>query len=117
MPPFDCCRGELGPDEDVALLNPQALLQRAPSLAFVALIAILDPPRDEAIEAVKVAHDAGITVKMITGTCFVLCSSEEGHCQLAFVLPQLEVCIWLCCMVACLFITDGVYRSLLLGQS
>jgi hypothetical protein len=33
----------------------------------VALIAILDPPRDEAIEAVKVAHSAGIEVKMITG--------------------------------------------------
>ncbi|WIA10648.1 hypothetical protein OEZ85_010828 [Tetradesmus obliquus] len=61
------CRGEVGPEEDLALLNPQALLQRPPSLAFVALIAILDPPREEAIEAVKVAHDAGITVKMITG--------------------------------------------------
>lgn len=34
---------------------------------MVAMIAILDPPRDEAIEAVKVAHEAGITVKMITG--------------------------------------------------
>jgi hypothetical protein len=75
-----CCRGELGPEEDLALLNPQALLQRPPSLAFVALIAILDPPRDEAIEAVKVAHDAGITVKMITGelnTGFV----EERRCR------------------------------------
>jgi magnesium-transporting ATPase (P-type) len=33
----------------------------------VSLIAILEPPRDEAIEAVKVAHKAGIQVKMITG--------------------------------------------------
>lgn len=32
-------------------------------------MAILDPPRDEAIEAVKVAHRAGIVVKMITGEC------------------------------------------------
>ena len=29
--------------------------------------AILDPPREEVIEAVKVAHNAGICVKMITG--------------------------------------------------
>lgn len=65
-----CCavfRGELGPDEDATSFTPQVLLKRKPSLAFVTLIAILDPPRDEAIEAVKVAHDAGITVKMITG--------------------------------------------------
>jgi hypothetical protein len=36
-------------------------------LALVALFAILDPPREEAIEAARVAHQAGITVKMITG--------------------------------------------------
>jgi hypothetical protein len=67
----------VGPEEDLSLLNPQALLQRPPSLAFVALIAILDPPRDEAIEAVKVAHDAGITVKMITGACLCCDISTE----------------------------------------
>ena len=33
----------------------------------MALLAILDPPREEVIEAVKVAHAAGISVKMITG--------------------------------------------------
>eukprot|EP00878_Enallax_costatus_P016801 GHUV01017632.1.p1 GENE.GHUV01017632.1~~GHUV01017632.1.p1 ORF type:complete len:499 (+),score=115.77 GHUV01017632.1:381-1877(+) len=60
-------RGELLPGEDPTGLSPTALLKRQPALALVALIAILDPPRDEAIEAVKVAHDAGITVKMITG--------------------------------------------------
>lgn len=31
------------------------------------MVAILDPPREEAVEAIKVAHKAGITVKMITG--------------------------------------------------
>lgn len=65
---FCCyCRGELEAHEEPTGLNPEALLKRKPALALVALIAILDPPRDEAIEAVKVAHDAGITVKMITG--------------------------------------------------
>ena len=36
-------------------------------MSMVALVAILDPPRDEAIQAVKIAHKAGIEVKMITG--------------------------------------------------
>jgi hypothetical protein len=34
---------------------------------MVAMVAILDPPREEAIDAIHVAHSAGITVKMITG--------------------------------------------------
>eukprot|EP00879_Flechtneria_rotunda_P004077 GHRR01004322.1.p1 GENE.GHRR01004322.1~~GHRR01004322.1.p1 ORF type:complete len:859 (+),score=261.06 GHRR01004322.1:236-2812(+) len=61
------CRGEVGDAEDLKALNPTALLKRPPSLVMVALVAILDPPRDEAIQAVKVAHEAGIAVKMITG--------------------------------------------------
>jgi magnesium-transporting ATPase (P-type) len=66
-------RGEVGPHEDVHTINPASLLARKekPFLTLVALLAILDPPRDEAIEAVKVAHKAGIVVKMITGTVFV----------------------------------------------
>jgi Ca2+-transporting ATPase len=28
---------------------------------------MIDPPRTEAIEAIKACHNAGITVKMITG--------------------------------------------------
>ncbi len=36
-------------------------------LIFYGLVAIIDPPRPEAIEAVKTAQQAGITVKMITG--------------------------------------------------
>lgn len=56
-------------DEDVSQLSATKLLERRskPFLTLVALMAILDPPRDEAIEAVKVAHRAGISVKMITG--------------------------------------------------
>lgn len=34
---------------------------------LLALIGIIDPPRDEAMAAVKICHSAGIRVKMITG--------------------------------------------------
>ncbi len=34
---------------------------------FVGLIGMIDPPRTEAIEAIKRCHNAGIVVKMITG--------------------------------------------------
>ncbi len=34
---------------------------------FAGLIGMIDPPRTEAIEAIKACHHAGITVKMITG--------------------------------------------------
>jgi magnesium-transporting ATPase (P-type) len=34
---------------------------------FVGLLGMIDPPRAEAIEAIKACHDAGIVVKMITG--------------------------------------------------
>lgn len=61
------CKGEIPESEDLSGLNPNSLLKRKPSLAFVCLLAILDPPREEVIEAVKVAHGAGISVKMITG--------------------------------------------------
>lgn len=34
---------------------------------FIGLIGMIDPPRTEAIEAIRACHNAGITVKMITG--------------------------------------------------
>lgn len=46
---------EIGPDD---LEN---------GFVFIGLIGMIDPPRNEAIEAIKACHDAGITVKMITG--------------------------------------------------
>eukprot|EP00955_Chlamydomonas_euryale_P086256 364199-Chlamydomonas_euryale.AAC.18 len=61
------CRGELPDDEQVAGIDPKYLRQRKPELTMIALLAILDPPREEVIDAVKVAHTAGISVKMITG--------------------------------------------------
>jgi Ca2+-transporting ATPase len=39
----------------------------AGAMTFVGLMGMIDPPRTEAIEAIRVCHGAGITVKMITG--------------------------------------------------
>jgi Ca2+-transporting ATPase len=39
----------------------------ADGFQFVGLIGMIDPPRTEAIEAIKACHSAGIIVKMITG--------------------------------------------------
>ncbi|MCD7972651.1 MAG: cation-transporting P-type ATPase [Candidatus Azobacteroides sp.] len=36
-------------------------------IVFLGLAGIIDPPREEAIKAIKVCQEAGITVKMITG--------------------------------------------------
>jgi len=36
-------------------------------MVFLGLAGLIDPPREEAIEAIQSCHDAGITVKMITG--------------------------------------------------
>ncbi|MDI3538905.1 MAG: P-type Ca2+ transporter type [Methanolobus sp.] len=36
-------------------------------MTFLGLVAMIDPPRDEVREAVRIAHDAGIKVMMITG--------------------------------------------------
>jgi P-type E1-E2 ATPase len=34
---------------------------------FLGIVGIIDPPRDEAIEAIKECKSAGVEVKMITG--------------------------------------------------
>ncbi|AWB84184.1 cation-translocating P-type ATPase [Corynebacterium liangguodongii] len=36
-------------------------------LVFLGVVGIIDPPREEAIEAIRLAHDAGIRTMMITG--------------------------------------------------
>lgn len=36
-------------------------------LTFLGLMGMMDPPRTEAMDAIKICHRAGITVKMITG--------------------------------------------------
>lgn len=50
--------------DDSAQGDPMSFVQ---DLTFVGLVGIIDPLRPEAIEAVKVAHRAGIDVRMITG--------------------------------------------------
>lgn len=37
------------------------------NIVFLGLAGIIDPPREEAVEAIRLCHGAGITVKMITG--------------------------------------------------
>ena len=51
---------EAGGDE----LPPEAVED---GFGFLGLIGMIDPPREEAIEAIKACHRAGIVVKMITG--------------------------------------------------
>lgn len=61
------CQAELPLEEDVSDLGPKYLTEGPPLLTIVCLAAILDPPRDECIPAIREAHQAGIVVKMITG--------------------------------------------------
>jgi len=39
----------------------------AKELQFAGLLCMIDPPRSEAMDAIRICHSAGITVKMITG--------------------------------------------------
>ncbi|MGZ8237555.1 MAG: calcium-translocating P-type ATPase, PMCA-type [Methylobacter sp.] len=51
---------------DLAALNGD-LFKHIQGLTFVALVGLMDPPRAEAREAIKLCQQAGIAVKMITG--------------------------------------------------
>lgn len=48
-------------------LNRGTIMDGPPQLQINTLVAIVDPPRDSAISAVKSCHAAGVNVKMITG--------------------------------------------------
>ena len=51
-----------------AQLGPEFVQERGePWLTIVGLCAIMDPPRPECVEAIRVAHGAGVRVAMITG--------------------------------------------------
>lgn len=50
--------------EDGQEITPESLGEQ---LQFLGVVGIVDPPREEAITAVKTCQDAGIAVKMITG--------------------------------------------------
>lgn len=54
------------PDEAQADLTARPI-EFVADLIFVGLVGIIDPLRPEAIEAVRIAHGAGIDVRMITG--------------------------------------------------
>ena len=43
------------------------VLDEVQGLTLLALVGIVDPPRDEARDAIALCRDAGIRVKMITG--------------------------------------------------
>mmetsp|Transcript_19649 Transcript_19649/g.40804 ORF Transcript_19649/g.40804 Transcript_19649/m.40804 type:complete len:922 (-) Transcript_19649:248-3013(-) len=49
-------------------LGPEFVQERGePWLTIVGLCAIMDPPRPECVDAIKIAHGAGVRVAMITG--------------------------------------------------
>ena len=63
-------RGTLEKDEvsPGQQLGPEFVQERGePWLTIVGLCAIMDPPRPECVEAIRVAHGAGVRVAMITG--------------------------------------------------
>jgi Ca2+-transporting ATPase len=50
--------------QDAVAADPMSFVA---DLTFVGMVGIIDPLRPSAIEAVRIAHDAGIEVRMITG--------------------------------------------------
>ena len=62
-----CARWSPPSEWDAAACSVAGLAGAPPALTLVGLIAILDPPRPECIEAIKAFHGAGIVCKMITG--------------------------------------------------
>ena len=58
-------QGAVTPGEQ---LGPEFVQERGePWLTIVGLCAIMDPPRPECVEAIRIAHGAGVRVAMITG--------------------------------------------------
>ncbi|MBK5722855.1 cation-transporting P-type ATPase [Dysgonomonas sp. Marseille-P4677] len=51
-------------DEDVNTIEHEDIHD---GIVFLGLAGIIDPPREEAVEAIRLCSEAGITVKMITG--------------------------------------------------
>ncbi len=61
------CQRELRDDEAIENISPAWVLAGPQALQLNALVAIVDPPREEVIDAIRSCHAAGVTVKMITG--------------------------------------------------
>lgn len=68
-----------GTDTAPTSLDHNNLFQYIQNLSFVALVGLMDPPRAEAHEAIKLCQQAGITVKMITGDQKVTASAIAGE--------------------------------------
>jgi Ca2+-transporting ATPase len=67
-------------DFDPATFDPNAdLLPLVNELHLLALVGIVDPPRPEARDAIKEAHEAGIQVRMITGDHAVTAEAIAGQ--------------------------------------
>ena len=64
---------------DAVAADPMAAVE---SLVFLGLVGIIDPLRPEAIEAVRVAHRAGIDVRMITGDHLVTAQAIAAELDL-----------------------------------
>ena len=59
--------------------DEEALQQKVSGLTVLAVVGIVDPPRTEAENAIAVAHEAGISVHMITGDHLVTASAIAGE--------------------------------------
>ncbi|MBS3935833.1 MAG: cation-transporting P-type ATPase [Sulfuritalea sp.] len=59
----------------------------AHGLTFIGLQGMIDPPRDEAIRAVRACHTAGIQVKMITGDHATTAAAIAGQIGLGGAMP------------------------------
>ncbi|MBC7296756.1 MAG: HAD-IC family P-type ATPase, partial [Dietzia sp.] len=71
--PFESAPGEDGSGETG--VDESVLLDEVRGLTVFAVVGIVDPPRSEAAEAIRVARAAGISVHMITGDHLVTASS------------------------------------------
>ncbi|WP_309234172.1 cation-translocating P-type ATPase [Dietzia sp. SYD-A1] len=71
--PFESVSGEDGSGETG--VDESVLLDEVWGLTVFAVVGIVDPPRPEAAEAIRVARAAGISVHMITGDHLVTASS------------------------------------------
>jgi len=65
--------------------------QVARGLTFIGLQGMIDPPREEAIRAVRACQTAGIRVKMITGDHAATAAAIAGQIGLAGRLPEGEM--------------------------
>ncbi len=71
-------RKELSPRERESFTDQNSIIASADGLNLLGLFGIMDPPRDEVIDAIEVSKGAGIRVKMITGD-HALTAVSIGH--------------------------------------